>query len=318
VPRNYPLPPSMIPATRVTGGELPGDPNGHSLFGGGGMPGGPSGFAGPEMGMAAPPPTTVDSLASLIMSTVAPESWRDAGGAIGTVRMLGTRLVVSQTAANQKQIEDLLNGIRDEGGGAYMVSVNAYWVQLTPEDLRVIAGKPTGDAAAAATLKEVPEALLTDGKLYSRGQTLGFNGQTVHVASGRANTVVTGMEPIVAQQAVGYQLETATIQSGVALQVTPQVLGDGKMISLDLHSVVSELHDAAALPDPRVLKDGPTTQRVEHLLGKRPSIAAQQFSTTARVPVGKKVLIGGMSFDPGVDTESTKLLYLVIEANAIK
>ena len=314
VPRNYPLPPGMAPSSHLAQlGRTPMGPE--SMFGG---PGGMApGTFGAEMGMPTQTPNT-DTVVSLIIGTVAPESWREAGGALGSARLLGTRLVVSQTEANHKQIEDLLNGIRDEGGGAYMVRVNAYWVQLTPDDLRAIAGKST-DAAAAATLKEVPDALLTDEKLYSSGQTLGFNGQTVHVASGRANTVVTGIEPIVAQQAVGYKLETATVQSGVALQVTPQVLREGKMISLDLHSIVTELDDATPLPDPRVLgHDGPTTKPIEQAIGNRSRVASQEFSTTARVPVGKKVLIGGMTFDPGAGADGAKQLYLVIEANAIK
>ena len=315
VPRNYPLPPSMVPTSHLAqvGQMVPG-----GGFEGGGMGGMAPGAFGGEMGIATQPPTS-DTVVTLIMSTVAPESWREAGGAVGSARLLGARLVVSQTAANHKQIEDLLNGIRDEGGGAYMVTVNAYWVQLTPDDLRAIAGKPGDAAAAAATLKEVPDAMLTDAKVYSRGQTLGFNGQTVHVASGRANTVITGMEPVVGTQSVGYHLQTATVQSGVALQVTPQVLSEGKMISLDLHSIVSELGDAGALPDPRVLgRDGPTSQPIEQQLGKRPRVSAQQFSATARVPVGKKVLMGGMTFDPGASAEGARQLYLVIEANAIK
>ena len=316
VPRNYPLPPAMAPSSRLEQIWRNAGAGADAMFGGpGGMA--PGGFGG-EMGMPTPPPPTTDSVVSLIMATVAPETWREAGGAIGSARLLGTRLVVSQTEANHKQIENLLNGIRDEGGGAYMVRVNAYWVQLTPDDLRAIAGKST-DAAAAATLKEVPDALLTDAKLYSSGQTLGFNGQTVHVASGRANTIVTGIEPIVAQQAVGYKLETATVQSGVALQVTPQVLREGKMISLDLHSIVTELDDGAPLPDPRVLgQDGPTTKPIEQAIGNRSRVASQEFSTTARVPVGKKVLIGGMTFDPGASGDGARQLYLVIEANAIK
>src|SRR4029453_8303287 len=126
-----------------------------------------------------------------IMTTIAPESWRTAGGAIGSLQFIGTRLVVSQTPANQKQIEELLNSIREESGGGYLVSVQAYWVNFSADDLRAIAGNKGAAPDAAATLKEVPDALLTDAKGYSRGQALGFNGQTVHVASGRANTVVT-------------------------------------------------------------------------------------------------------------------------------
>lgn len=308
-PRNYPLPQSMVPATRLPG-EEPLRGGGQSLFGG--MEGEKS--AAPSL---FPQPVTAESIGQLLMGTIAPQSWRDAGGSLGSLRFIGARLVVSQTADNQKQIEDLLNIIRDEAGTAYMVSVQAQWIQFTPDDLRAITGKPS-DATGAA-LKEVPDGLLTDAKVYARGQTLGYNGQTVHVASGRANTVITGMEPVVGTQAIGYSLQTVTVQSGVALQVTPQVLSDGKLISLDLHSIVSEIDDTAPLPDPRALDtDGPTTEPIEQTLGQRARIIAQQFSTTARIPVGKRVLIGGMTFDPGANAETGKQLYLVIEANAIK
>lgn len=310
-PRHYPLPSNMVPATGLPTDQATGGGGGQSLFGGGAG----SAIPGPDRSAVLTQPVTTESVAQLVTDTVAPETWRHAGGTIGSMRFIGPRLVVSQTAANQKQIEELLNGIREEGGMAYMISVQAYWVHFAPEDLRAIAGE-TGDAAAA-TLKEVPDALLDDAKIYSRGQTLGYSGQTVHIASGRANTVITGMEPVVGTQAVGYQLETAVVQSGVALQVTPQVLGDGKLVSLDLHSIVSEVADAAALPDPRLIPtDGPTTAPADGLLGQRSRVAAQQFSTTARVPTGKKILIGGMTFDPGA--EGVKQLYLVIEANAIK
>ena len=312
--RHYPLPANMIPATGLPGDEPSRGGESQSLFGG---------RTTPEVQYVADPPTP-QSIAQLIISTVAPESWRDNGDAIGNAKFIGTRLVVSQTLANHKQIEDLLNGIREEGGMSYMVSVRAYWVHFTPDDLRAIAGKGAGDATAASSaLKEVPDALLSDDKIYSRGQTLGYNGQTVHVASGRANTIITGMEPVVGTQAVGYQLQTAVVRSGVALQVTPQVLSDGKLVSLDLHSIVSEITDAVGLPDPRpigggVSGRGPTTAPVEQLLGQRARIVGQEFSTTARIPVGKKVLIGGMTFDPAATAEGVKQLYLVVEASAMK
>ncbi len=311
VPRDYPLTPAMVPATRLPSEDaFTGATAAKGSLTAGGM-------AAPDYGSPAQAPATAESVAQLVMGTVDPESWRDAGGEIGSLRSIGSRLVVSQTAANQKQIEELLNGIREEGGGTHMVSVQAYWVHFTPEELSAIAGKP-GDGAAAATLREVSDALLAGANVYARGQTLGFSGQTVHVASGRANTVIIGMEPVVGTQAVGYQIQTATVQSGVALQVTPQVLSDGKLISLDLHSIVSEIDDAAPLPDPRALaKEGPTTQPIETTLGRRARIAAQQFSTTARIPAGKKILISGMTFDPA-SADSAKQLYLVIEANAIK
>jgi hypothetical protein len=97
------------------------------------------------------------------------------------------------------------------------------------------------------------------------------------------------------------------------------VLGDGKTISLDLHSIVSEVGAAGTLPDPReVGSQGPATRPIIETIGSRPRVIAQQFSTTARVPAGKKVLIGGTTFDPGAGADGVKQLYLVVEATAIK
>ena len=50
----------------------------------------------------------------------------------------------------------------------------------------------------------------------------------------------------------------------------------------------------------------------------RPAVIAQQLRTTARIPIHKKVLLGGMTLEPtageaanGADPQ----LYLVVEAN---
>src|SRR5215210_2325594 len=69
VPHNYPLPSSMIPATHLPDNNPGGGGGGQSLFGGGGM-------APPEMGGPIQPTVTPESIQTLIMNTVAPESWR--------------------------------------------------------------------------------------------------------------------------------------------------------------------------------------------------------------------------------------------------
>ena len=54
----------------------------------------------------------VDVLCRLITETVAPDSWRDAGGILGAVYEFGGRLVVLQTSENHRQVRSLLYQLR--------------------------------------------------------------------------------------------------------------------------------------------------------------------------------------------------------------
>jgi len=304
VTRHYPLDPSMIPATRFGGGGTSQD--GQNMFGGGGGGGG-------EGQAELQPTVTTEAMTSLIMETIEPESWRDKGGSVGSLRFLGSRLIVTHTPDAHKALSNLLQELH--AGGAYMVAVRAQWVAFTPAELNDIFARGRAQKTGGA-IAEVPAEMLRDDNIYSQGQTLGYNGQTVHVASGRGNTVVTGMDPVVGQNAVGYQLQTAVIQSGVALQVTPQVLDEGQTVAMDVRSVVSEVEGAVG--SRAVPQTQPVSEREAMLFVDRPSVVAQQFSTTVRVPAGKKILIGGMTLDPAAKSKGAKQLYLVIEATTSK
>ena len=55
----------------------------------------------------------VAEITSLIQETVAPDSWREAGGTVGSVRELSGQLIVSQTPENQRQLRGLLEQLRE-------------------------------------------------------------------------------------------------------------------------------------------------------------------------------------------------------------
>src|SRR5687767_1971206 len=60
-----------------------------------------------------PPPFAPDELESLVRQTVAPDSWRYAGGSVGQVQHVAGRLVVAQTAENHAQVGRLLAQLRE-------------------------------------------------------------------------------------------------------------------------------------------------------------------------------------------------------------
>jgi hypothetical protein len=50
----------------------------------------------------------------------------------------------------------------------------------------------------------------------------------------------------------------------------------------------------------------------------RLNVVNQEFATTVRLPIGKKVLLGGMTLEPASQTDPGRQLYLVVELDAVK
>ncbi|HUB25938.1 MAG TPA: hypothetical protein VL992_10960, partial [Tepidisphaeraceae bacterium] len=78
----------------------------------------------------------LDALIKLITDTVAPDTWRNAaGGTVGSVEpLLGTgQIVVTQTADNQQQIQDLLDKIREKRD--IMITVEVRFLTVTRDFL---------------------------------------------------------------------------------------------------------------------------------------------------------------------------------------
>ncbi len=55
----------------------------------------------------------VDSLITTIEESIDPDTWRDAGGTIGSLRMLGNTLIITQDPAAFPKIEKLLHRLQD-------------------------------------------------------------------------------------------------------------------------------------------------------------------------------------------------------------
>ncbi|HEX3356494.1 MAG TPA: hypothetical protein VHS31_05875, partial [Tepidisphaeraceae bacterium] len=138
--------------------------------------------------------------------------------------------------------------------------------------------------------------------------------------SGRTRTMVAYATPVVGSNVVGYQITPETVRSGVVLQVTPHLEAESQEshVTLDLQSNVTEVGDNAGkigLPDS--FHSDPTTQQSTPSIDRINEIN-QELHTTVRLPLQKKVLIGGMTLEPASKEDPTSQLYLVIEADAVK
>jgi hypothetical protein len=62
----------------------------------------------PNEGTSLNPQEVMESIIKLIEDTTDPDSWRDAGGLNGTIRDVDNVLIVRQTQANQRRVEQVL------------------------------------------------------------------------------------------------------------------------------------------------------------------------------------------------------------------
>lgn len=252
----------------------------------------------------------MEELIQVIEANIDPESWRDTGGQTGAIQPLGSLVVVTQTPTNQKRVEELLGMIRKEYGPLKTVGVSARWVLLSPEQARQMAGDGKG---TVAVVDEAAIGKLPAEALWAAGRTACFSGQTVYVASGRGRTVVTQAQPVVGTNSAAYDVKADLMQSGAVLQVTPLLAPDGQTAVLDLASVATDWGAMEGKVEVSGLAwyAGATTRPSARV--DRVNVGVQQMRTTVRVPVGKAVIVGGMTREPGSDDRQ---LYLIAEVTA--
>lgn len=71
----------------------------------------------------------VKDIIRLIQKQVAPDSWRDRGGSIGTISEINGQLVVTQNSTSQRQVGDLLGKLREQR--AIQVAVEARFITVS-------------------------------------------------------------------------------------------------------------------------------------------------------------------------------------------
>jgi len=273
-----------------------------------------------------------DGLIRLIDELIDPESWRENGGTLGSISTRETVLVVRQTEENQRQISELLEMLRKTRQGARVVTVHADWLWLTPGDLDQVvkpgkAGGPGREIDPAALQKLGPKAL------YAHGQITCAGGQTVHLLSGHVKTLVENLDASVGTGATAYQPEVDEVLEGAAVQVTPRIQGESA--NVDVLGFVSgwgtpgqpyRFVQRDAEPAPAAHPGDPDNAGSVATMD-RMNVLAQEFCTSAHLPLGKAVIIGGMTLepegsgaaaDPKADPKALngRQLYLVLRVDA--
>jgi hypothetical protein len=281
--------------------------------------------------------TSIDELIEAITKTISPSDWSEMGGRC-SIAPLGNSLLISATKNIHGQLESLFAAFRKRWGTLRTVSVEAHWLWLTEEQFdRLLSDSRErssgGDEKIFGLIDETPwkelRGLLTqagdDQPAGYQSVLTGFNGQTVSTVSGGLKRFIIDMIPVVGQemnpassalpsQAVGYQPVTTTIQEGAALQVTPMVSTGGKYVTLDVHSRVLRVQESRT-PPPAVLPGmmaAPSVVRDLAAAVDRPQIENCHLATTLRIPEGRRMLVGGMTFE-SIPQPGQPNLYLFVK-----
>ncbi|MEX2138550.1 MAG: hypothetical protein WD894_04775 [Pirellulales bacterium] len=142
--------------------------------------------------------TSINNLVGAIQSTISPTNWNAVGGTM-SISQLGNALIVSADANTHSQIETLLDLFRERWGTLKTVSVRAWWLPLTENQLNGLLAdeKATEDRPAFGIIDEGRFKKLLDaqqqgdGSIGYRATITCYNGQTVSAVAGDQSVAVT-------------------------------------------------------------------------------------------------------------------------------
>jgi hypothetical protein len=302
---------------------------GSGLAGGGMMPGAGGGSMMPAppsaayFAAASPPGISMNDLVTAITKTCGDGCWGDMEGG-GVVEPLGYSLVVLHRDAVHKQIQDLLDQLRQGAGKRKTVSIDARWLVLNSDGLEKLTptgaeGKAQVDREALAEFTRQPTSL--------RAMTNCFSGQLVYLVSGTRQNIVTGVIPVVgridrpdgndapyasrhvsegpfmfvsqrddsgvsssaAGGSVGYQPMVEKSIFGAWLEIRPTLIPEDNAAIVDLRSTITALGKPMTVlaPQPPQAVGAPQVDRI--------AVDTLELATTMRVPLGQPMLIGGLT-----------------------
>ena len=278
-----------------------------------------------------------DELVDLIQTVIDPDSWDEVGGA-GNCTLYDQVLAISQTVAIHLEIEAFLDALRAQRQAVPTVVVDARWLVLDSDLLDRLLGDRKPRDADAAQVAVDPEALdlLTRTVPSYRARINCVSGRKAYLAAGDRRTVVHGAIPVVGS-GVGYQPVIRIPNVGLVLEIRPTVDRGMKTALVDIDSTVTRWRK----PD-RALRVGTrfspsemeysydgAKERVEEPGGEgsvdvdRVNLPTQQFAASVRVPLGKPILVGGLTLSPTTDAnggqagEERKQLYLVVRTSRV-
>ncbi|GAB5440900.1 MAG: hypothetical protein Fues2KO_12490 [Fuerstiella sp.] len=185
-------------------------------------------------------------IAELITGHVEPLSWRDQGGE-AHYSAIGSSLVVTQTAANHKQIQTLLDAIQKLHPAGQAVRLQLWWLPVGAEDADHLS-ETLGQEDAISRISQ----MCRDNEGYEAVMNIPLGG-TGHVTTGQRVPIVTGQIPVVSGDGnAAYQPQVTQLNIGLLVEATPRSIRtpDGSQnLEVQLKAALTGLNEANAAAD---------------------------------------------------------------------
>jgi hypothetical protein len=276
------------------------------------------------------------ALTDMIIQIVSTKSWAENGGT-GTMSPKGNFLCITQTFQIQCEIKAFFAQLRAKQRAAptVVVELQGLWLDAAQyEQLLGDGAEPSSDGRVRLAVDVNAFDALSRKAPGFRGRIVCANGQLVHLASGDRRSIIVNTIPVM-DGGVGYSPVVQVPNVGVVVEVRPTIAPGGTTAVMDIQSLVtrwgkpqptvrigSSISGVAAgdvLPRKKIAPAGSGSCPVE-----RPSLPTQQLAATVRVPLGRPVVLGGMTFAPvdsaGLDkpTDNPLQLYLIATTSIAK
>ena len=227
-----------------------------------------------------------------------------------------------------------------------------WWLRLNDADYRALTKASPASSPPIVDAKQL--AAMVAERAVDHGEATCFDGQTVHIISGRFRNTVSSVIPVVGQNEINDhnsddRVELAATDSAETLRIIRDSLASKKPAiqiadagatpqiqrAVGYQPVISRQHSGAMLeftptrlPNSKAVvldlrsmvtqwSEQPEKEIELNIVPlDRTTTISQQLSTTVKLPLRPPVLVGGLSFQPGAAaTPGDKpQLYLVIEA----
>jgi hypothetical protein len=285
-----------------------------------------------------------------ITNIVATKTWVENGGT-GTISEHDRMLVINQTREVHMAIEQFLDTLRTRRRAAPTLSVELHWLWLDPKQrgcLLAARVKPSQGQKTPCVDPQRLQQVAREARGF-HGRVSCVNGLGTVLAAGDRRLLITGAIPVVGGPGgdnVGYTPMTSLPNVGVTARIRPTFVPGTKTANLDIVSLITRwdparkpaLIGASWTADKRAIANNsaplpaavPAVKSNAAVGGSascpvdRPVVPTQQISTTLRVPLGKPVIVGSMTFDPaggaglGEAQEGAIEVYLIATTSIVR
>ena len=262
------------------GGEKPQEKQGG---GGGGMGGGGGSLFSGEDPARYSEMERIESIINLVIESIDPDTWAEAGGEPGTIRVFGSTMLIRHTMRTHQRIAEFFSVLR--GSRPEALDVDATIVRVRADKAaqwrrEVGPGFPRLNPQQS---EQLAQATAAEGVLF-RGSSSGFNGQGLWFSALTQRDVLTGHMPVVAQQVSAFASITQQSTAGLELIVLPLLTPQSDEMTLDVQ--MAWIPSTQAATRPITLGPGAAETTVDQTVRSMRSV-----SSTTKLKVGDAIAL---------------------------